>query len=85
MNDGQDRAQGRSSESPGRLSDEECFRRAKSRGQSTFTVVAQDASAPAVICEWIKLNIYTCPPAKLFEALSRAIQMRDFPATKSAD
>lgn len=72
-------------ESPGRLSDAECFQRAKSRGQSTFTLVAQDASSPRIICEWIKENIETCPSGKLFEALSRAIEMRNNPFRKSAD
>lgn len=72
-------------ESPGRLSDAECFRRARARGQSTFSLVAQDRSSPRVICEWIKENIETCPPSKLYEALSRAIQMRDFHFRKSAD
>lgn len=71
--------------SPGRLSDAECFHRAQMRGQSTFTVVAQDRSAPRIVCEWIKENIETCPRAKLFEALSRAIEMRDFHFRKTAD
>jgi hypothetical protein len=73
------------SDSPGRLSDAGCFQRAQERGQATFTVVAQDKSAPRVICEWIKENIETCPPAKLFEALSRAIVMRDYHFRRAAD
>lgn len=72
-------------ESPGRLSDAECFRRAQARGQSTFTLVAQDRSSPRVICEWIKENIETCPPSKLYEALSRAIAMTNYTFRKSAD
>lgn len=80
-----EQAVGRVRESPGRLSDADCFHRAQSRGQSTFTVVAQDRSSPRVILEWMKENIETCPPAKLYEALSRAIEMRDYPHRKSAD
>lgn len=68
-----------------RLSDVDCFHRAQSRGQATFTVVAQDRSAPRVILEWMKENIETCPAAKLYEALSRAIEMRDYHSRKSAD
>jgi hypothetical protein len=68
-----------------RLTDAGTFRRAQERGQPTFTVVAQDKSAPSVVCEWIKQNIETAPPAKLYEALSRAIQMREFHFRKSAD
>lgn len=70
---------------PHRLSNDECFTRARLRGQATFTVVAQDRSAPRIICEWIKENIETCPQGKLFEALARAIEMRDFHFRKSAD
>lgn len=68
-----------------RLSDKGTFRCAQERGQATFTVVAQDRTAPSVICEWIKQNIETCPSAKLYEALARAIQMRDYHFRKSAD
>lgn len=68
-----------------RLSDSSCYHRAVSRGQPTFTVVGQDATSPRIIIEWIKENIETCPPPKLYEALARAIQMRDFPYRKNAD
>lgn len=84
MDENRGQAQGKTM-SPGRLSDEECFQRAKLRGQSTFTVVAQDRSAPRVILEWMKENIETCPSAKLYEALSRAIEMRDYHSRKTAD
>lgn len=58
------------------LSDNEYFRKAKERGDVTFTLVGQDLSSPVVICEWIKQNILTCPMDKLYEALDRAIEMR---------
>lgn len=66
-------------------SDAECFARAKSRGQLTFTVVEQDISAPETICYWIGRNILTAPPEKLRLALDRAIAMRDYPGRKHAD
>lgn len=67
------------------LSDNECFRKAQARGDVTFTVVGQDRSAPRVICEWIKENIESCPEDKLFEALRRAIVMRETLVRKDAD
>jgi hypothetical protein len=68
-----------------RLSDEDCYGRALRRQQSTFALVEQDVSAPQVIVEWIKLNIMTCPPPKLYEALACAIQMREARFHKLAD
>lgn len=76
---------GRGRDSPGRLSDAECFHRARQRGQATFTLVEQDATSPRVILEWMKENIETCPAPKLYEALARALQMRDFQYRKNAD
>jgi hypothetical protein len=67
------------------VSDQECFDKAKQRGDATFTVVGQDFTAPATICEWIKLNIETAPPAKLYAALDRAITMRAQLNRKAAD
>lgn len=67
------------------MSDNECYSKAQSRGDATFTVVAQDITAPRVICEWIKENILTCPSTKLFDALQRAIDMRDHKTKKWAD
>lgn len=40
-----------------------------------FVLMARDNTAPLVILEWIKLNLYTQPPAKLKEALARALEM----------
>jgi hypothetical protein len=62
-----------------------CHAKAKSRGQQTFTLVEQDASAVKTIAHWIYLNIETCPAAKLREALEDCINMRDFPNKKTAD
>jgi hypothetical protein len=65
--------------------DRNCFVRAKQRGQLTFTLVAQDITAPTTIAEWIKLNIETAPAEKLREALDDAIAMREWPNRKNAD
>lgn len=54
-----------------------CADKARGRGQLTFTIVEQDRSAVITIAEWIKLNIMTAPPAKLYEALETALSMRD--------
>jgi len=66
-------------------SDTAIHARAKQRGQETFTLVEQDASAVKTIAHWIYLNIESCPAAKLRDALERCINMRDFPNKKTAD
>lgn len=63
----------------------ECLAKAKQRKDLTFTLVGQDLSSPQVICEWIKLNIETCPREKLMEALDKAIRMRDLPLVNRKD
>lgn len=68
-----------------RQMDDKCYKKAKERGQQTFTLVAQDRSSPRVICEWIKENIETEPEEKLVDALLDAIAMRENPNRKSAD
>jgi hypothetical protein len=65
--------------------DRDCFAKAVSRDQLTFTVVEQDMSSSKVICEWIKENIETCPAEKLEHALAVAIKMREYPKRKHAD
>jgi hypothetical protein len=65
--------------------DDSCYRKAKERGDQTFTLVAQDRSSPRVICEWIKENIETAPEEKLVDALLDALAMRCNPNRKSAD
>jgi hypothetical protein len=65
--------------------DTQVHAKAKNRGQRTFTLVEQDASAVKTIAHWIYLNIETAPPDKLHEALEDCILMRDFPTKKNAD
>lgn len=76
---GLEAAAAKAAASIGEIKDREldCLAKAKERGQLTFTLVEQDYSSPAIICEWIKANIETCPKEKLFEALDKAIRMRD--------
>ena len=56
--------------------DDECHVKAKERGQQTFTLVEQDASAPKTILFWIILNWDTCPIAKLRDAFEDALCMK---------
>ncbi len=65
--------------------DAKCFVKAKQRGQRTFTLVEQDATAVTTIAFWIGQNILTAPPDKLRDALEDAIAMRNFPNRKMAD
>ena len=65
--------------------DNTCIQKAKARGQMTFTVVEQDATAVETVAEWIKLNARTAPPAKLYEALEFVLAAREFPNQKRAD
>jgi hypothetical protein len=65
--------------------DAKVFVRAADRGQDTFTLVEQDASAPGTICDWITRNIETAPAEKLRTALERAIKFRAFGKRKVAD
>ncbi len=57
--------------------DFKCAQKAMDKNQLSFTVIEQDNTAPETICEWIKLNIKTCPADKLYDALQRAIAMRE--------
>lgn len=59
--------------------------RAKRRGQRTFTVVEQDATAVKTIAHWIYLNIETAPAEKLHEAIDSCVRMRYFENKKNAD
>jgi hypothetical protein len=67
--------------------DAKCFINAKRRGQNTFSLVAQDLSAPATIVEWIKINIQNdaTPDDKLREALEDALNMRRWKNRKHPD
>lgn len=62
-----------------------CFAKAKAGGEQTFTLRAQDATAPKVICLWIAENIDTAPPGKLHEALDDALAMRAHTPRKMPD
>lgn len=61
------------------------FSKAQSRGQKTWTLVEQDATAVETIAHWIALNILTAPPEKLRRALEDCIAWRGFPSKKTAD
>lgn len=65
--------------------EEHCLEKARQRGDEIFSLVGQDITSPAVLCEWIKLNIETAPPAKLRNALERALVMRKTIHRKHAD
>jgi hypothetical protein len=65
--------------------DAECYEKAKAKGERTFTLRAQDMTSPAVICEWIKLNVECTPAKKLHEALDAAIAMTQHTERKLAD
>lgn len=65
--------------------DTQVHARAKQRGQRTFTLVEQDATAVKTIAHWIYLNIETAPAEKLAEALDSCILMRSFSEKKVAD
>lgn len=68
-----------------RHGDNTCQQKAAKRNDWTFTLVGQDRSSPTVIAEWIKANIETAPPEKLFHALTVAILMRSKESRKVAD
>lgn len=51
-----------------------CYDKAKD-DEPVFVLRAQDLTSPAVICEWIKLNIETAPHDKLRQALESALEM----------
>lgn len=59
--------------------DNECYRKAVSRGQQTFTVVEQDVTSPLTILEWIRLQIdkqgNLAPADKLLDAFEDCLSM----------
>lgn len=59
--------------------------KAHRKGERTFTLRAQDKTAPATVCKWITANIETAPADKLREALEDALTMRAWPSRKAAD
>jgi hypothetical protein len=67
------------------MTNDDCIKKAKERGDKIFSLVGQDLSSPTVICEWMKQNIETAPIAKLRNALEVAIEMRQTRNRKRAD
>jgi hypothetical protein len=65
--------------------DDTCAKKAKDRGDLTFTLVAQDTTMATTIAYWILQNINSAPPAKLEEALRKAIAVRHNPNRKWPD
>ncbi len=72
------------SESP-LTSDELIQKKAKERGDQTFTLVGQDLTSPVTIAFWILENIETAPEMKLLNAVTIAVKMRDNFGRKQAD
>jgi hypothetical protein len=65
--------------------DTQCFLKAKFKGEPTFTLRAQDRSAPENVCKWITANIETASEKKLRDALEIALRMRVHPHRRVAD
>jgi len=65
--------------------DEVCFVKARSRGQQTFTLVAQDITAARTIMFWLMENIETAPDEKLRDAFEDALRMRHYGNRRYAD
>lgn len=67
------------------LKEDTCYKKAKETGQKTFTLIAQDRTAPKTICQWIASNIGNASDDKLREALEAALTMRRYPHRRKAD
>jgi hypothetical protein len=65
--------------------DATCFAKAQAKGEPTFTLRAQDLTAPQTILFWMGLNAETLTHHKLSQAGSIAATMRDWPHRKRAD
>lgn len=63
-------------------SDYQCFAKARAKGEPTFTLRAQDVSAPGLIFEWVRRNMATCTPEKIADALQIYHAMLKWPADK---
>jgi len=66
-------------------SDELVQKKAKERGDQTFTLVGRDPTSPKTIGFWILENIETAPEEKLSGALRIALEMRKNFGRKQAD
>ncbi len=62
--------------------DENCYTKAKSKGELTFTLREQDQTAPATIVDWIRRNWYTAPATLLYDAFMDALAMRESAVVK---
>ena len=63
--------------------DDKCAQKARERGQQTFTLIEQDASAPRTILFWIMENFDgRTPPEKLRDAFEDALAMLFSPVAK---
>lgn len=67
-----------------RKMDNECHRKAISRGQQTFTLVEQDQTSAKTVLAWIWLNWDTAPVSKLRDAFEDAICFKCSPIQKKA-
>jgi hypothetical protein len=65
--------------------DFQCFQKARAKGEPTFTLRAQDMTAPRVILYWMSLNCETLPNPKMADAGRIAFEMRHWPHRKLAD
>jgi hypothetical protein len=65
--------------------DATCYEKAKAKGEPTFTLRAQDMTAPQTILHWMSLNAETLTHTKLASAGAIAAVMRDWPHRKRAD
>lgn len=66
-------------------SDELVQKKAKERGDQTFTLVGQDLTSPKTIGFWIMENIETAPEMKLLNAVTIAVRMGKNFGRKNAD
>jgi len=62
--------------------DNSCFEKAKARGQQTFTLVEQDASAARTILFWIMENLGKTPVEKLRDAFEDCLAFQYSNVTK---
>lgn len=67
-----------------RQNDHGCFMRALRRGDPTFTLVAQDRSAVAVVHEWLQQNPQLSPERHQ-QTVDRMAEMQAWPVKKLAD
>ena len=64
-----------------------CFVKAKDKGEPTFTLRAQDESAPMVVEFWAETNALRLGPQhpKILQAFAIAEKMKQWPNRRQAD